>query len=339
MLVPAFNIGAWYDLFLGGTLENYSRMRLEGGSQAARSGQRLLVAPWCHGNFSADYPHYHFGMMNSSASIDLAGLALKYFDEHLKGLPPSLTEDPVRIFVMGANCWRDEKDWPLPGTRYAPLYLSSNGDAATRGGSLSFQLPAETEPADHYLYDPRNPVPTLGGPTFLPGLRMGLNAGPLDQRPAESRQDVLKYTSALVEQPLEVTGPLTLVLYASSSAEDTDFVARFCDVDPQGVSRLLAEGVLRARFRGGLDRPEPLNPGQVYELRINLLATSNVFLPGHCIRLDITSSSFPRINAHPNVIAPLAEYTCEDLRVAVQTIYHSPLQPSHLLLPIVDKQR
>jgi hypothetical protein len=337
--VPAFNVGAWYDLFLGGTLENYTGMRRAGGSQAARRGQRLLIAPWCHGNFSADYPHAHFGIMNSSASLDLAGLALQYFAEHLKGQPGSLPEDPVRIFVMGANRWRDEKDWPLPGTRYTPLYLSSQGDAASQGGRLSFDLPGESQSADHYLYDPRHPVPTLGGPTFLPGLRMGLQAGPIDQRPVESRLDVLKYTSEPLQQPLEATGPLTLVLYASSSAEDTDFVARLCDVDTDGASRLLAEGVLRARFRDGLDRPAPLKPGQVYELRINLLATSNLFLPGHCIRLDITSSSFPRINAHPNVIAPLASYTAEDLRPALQSVYHTPLRPSHLLLPIVDEVR
>jgi putative CocE/NonD family hydrolase len=334
--VPAFNIGAWYDLFLQGTLENFTRMQTEGGSELARRGQRLLVGPWAHGNFSADYPHFNFGYAASADAIDLGGLALRFFDQHLKGLPPQLGDDrPVRLFVMGENRWRDEAAWPLPATRYVPWYLHSQGTAGSQGGSLSPQLPEE-EPSDAYLYDPRQPVPTLGGPTFLPGLRFGTNAGPVDQRPVEGRLDVLTYTSEPFETPFEVTGPLGFHLWAASSAQDTDFVVRLCDVFPDGASRLLAEGILRASSRQGLEARHWIEPGKVYEFAIDLVATSNVFLPGHCLRVDITSSSAPRFNPHPNTARPLSQYTAADMVPALQTVFHDSRYPSYLLLPVIE---
>ena len=351
--VPAYNIGGWYDLFLHGTLENadwdspFMRMRQEGGSELARTGQRLLVAPWAHGAFSGAYPDHSFGVFASADIVDLTGLQLPFFARYLKGEDNGFhQEPPVRIFVMGENRWRDEQEWPLARTQYTRWFLHSNGDAGRTGGTLSPEGPGQEagqEAWDVYLYDPRNPAPTVGGPTFLPGLQIGANSGPRDQRPVEARPDVLVYTSAPLEQPLEVTGPLTVILYAATSALDTDFVARLCDVYPDGASRILAEGILRARFREGADwdspyeQPRPVKPGQVYEYQINLVATSNLFQPGHRIRVDVTSSSFPRFDRNPNTGNPLGQDGPQDLQPALQTVFHDSAHPSHILLPIIPR--
>ena len=342
--VPAFNIGGWYDLFLHGTLENFVGMGQQGGSEAARSGQRLLVGPWAHAAFSGQYSDFYFGVAAAADVVDLTAAQLAFFAQHLKGEQTGFDEqspvprdaEPVRIFVMGENRWRDEQEWPLARAQATAWYLHSDEAAASAGGGLSPARPGD-EAADFYLYDPRQPAPTIGGPTFLPGLLLGANAGPRDQRPAEARPDVLTYTSAPLEQPVEVTGPLTVTLYAATSAPDTDFVARLCDVHPgeRGASRILAEGILRARFREGCDEPRPLEPGRVYEYKINLVATSNVFLPGHRIRVDVTSSSFPRFDPNPNTGNPLGQDGPRDVRPALQTIFHDSQHPSHILLPII----
>jgi putative CocE/NonD family hydrolase len=335
--VPAYNVGGWYDLFLHGTLENYVRMRREGGSEAARTGQRLLVAPWAHGDFTGAYPEYSYGVAASADSVDLTGLQLRYFDYHLKNEDNGLDQDPpVRLFCMGENRWRDEREWPLARAQYTPWFLHSDGDAGRAGGALSPERPAQ-EPFDVYLYDPRDPAPTVGGPTFLPGLGLGANSGPRDQRAVEARPDLLAYTSAPLEQPVEVTGPLKVVLYAATSAPDTDFVARLCDVHPDGASRILAEGILRARFREGYEKPLPVVPGRAYAYEIDLVATSNLYLPGHRIRVDVTSSSFPRFDRNPNTGHPLGQDGPGDLQPAMQTILHDGDHPSHILLPVVPR--
>jgi putative CocE/NonD family hydrolase len=334
--VPAYNIGGWYDLFLHGTLENFMRMREEGGSEIARSGQRLLIGPWAHGAFSGTYPDHSFGIFSSADVLDLTGLQLDFFSHYLKEESGIDREPPVRIFVMGENRWRDEREWPLSRTQYIPWYLHSDGDAGRASGLLSPQAPTE-EPWDVYLYDPRDPAPTIGGPTFLPGLLLGANAGPRDQSPAEARPDVLVYTSAPLKEPVEVTGPLTVILYAATSAPDTDFVVRLCDVYPDGASRILAEGILRTRFRDGYDQPHPIESGQVYEYRINLVATSNLFQTDHRIRVDVTSSSFPRFDRNPNTGGALGQHGPEDLQPALQTIFHDGGRPSHILMPVIPR--
>ena len=335
--VPALNIGGWYDLFLHGTLENFVRMGQEGGSDLSQKGQRLLVGPWAHAAFSGIFPDHSFGISSSADMVDLTDLQLRFFAHHLKGETTSIEqESPVRIFVMGENRWRDEEEWPLDRTQYVPWYLHSSGDAGDSGGSLSPEGPS-LEARDVYLYDPRNPAPTIGGPTFLPGLLLGANAGPRDQSPVEARPDVLVYSSAPLEQPLEVTGPLTVKLHAATSASDTDFVVRLCDVYPDGVSRILAEGILRARFREGYSQPRPIEPDRVYEYEINLVATSHVFQAGHRIRVDVTSSSFPRFDRNPNTGKPLGEDGWEDLQPALQTIFHDSERPSHILLPVIPR--
>jgi hypothetical protein len=260
----------------------------------------------------------------------VAELQIDFYRRHF-GAPAADDdgETPVRLFVMGENRWRDEADWPLARARPTPWYLHA-------GGALS-PVPPAAEPPDAYVYDPADPAPTIGGPASLPGRVLQTNAGPLDQRPLEGRADVLLYTSAPVDEPLEVTGPLTVVLHAATSGPDTDFVAKLCDVSPDGSSRILAEGVLRGRFLHGFDAPRPLDPGRVYEYRIDLVATSNLFLAGHRVRLIVTSSSFPRFDRNTNTGRRLGEDGPDDLVRADQEIFHDEARPSHVVLPIVDR--
>ena len=235
---------------------------------------------------------------------------------------------------MGANRWRSEADWPLSRARSEAWYLHSEGAAGPSGGTLSPDAPGD-EPPDCYEYDPSSPAPTIGGPTSLPARLFAPTAGPKNHAPAEARPDVLVYTSAPLEQGLEVTGPLSFRLYAASDAPDTDWVVRLMDVHPDGPSMILAEGILRARYREGYDRPRPLRPGELCAYDIDLAATSNVFRPGHRIRVAITSSSFPRFDRNPNTGNPLGADAEEDLRPARQTVFHDGRSPSHLLLPVV----
>jgi putative CocE/NonD family hydrolase len=327
--VPAFIVGGGFDIFLGGTLENFSRMTAEGGSDAAREGTRLLVGPWGHGSAFGAYPDHRFDGFGPDAEIDLAEEQLEFFHAHLRDRGAGSNEAPVRIFVMGRNRWRDEEGWPLARARSERWFLR-------HGGELSREAPGGEQP-DEYDYDPADPAPTIGGPTSLPGRMMRPSAGPLDQAPAERRPDVLVYSSPPLERPLEVTGPLELVLHAATSAPDTDFVGKLCDVDGEGRSRILAEGVLRARYREGFAQPRPVEPGRPCEYRIDLVATSNVFAAGHRIRLDVTSSSFPRFDRNANSgLAPGAD-TKETLRSARQRIFHDARRASHLNLPVVPR--
>ena len=329
--VPAYNVGGWFDLFLGGTLENFTSMRDHGGGATARSDTRLLVGPWAHGSAYGSYPDHSFKEFGPTAHVDLAEVQLEFFGRHLGGGEPSAgDEPPVRLFVMGANRWRDEADWPLARARSERWYL--HGGEGERALSPD---PPGPEPPDEYVYDPRDPAPTVGGPTSLPGRFLGTNAGPLDQAAVERRPDVLVYSSAPLQRELEVTGPLELVLHAATSAPDTDFVAKLCDVDPEGRSRILTEGVLRARYRYGFERAAAVEPGRVYEFRIDLIATCNLFLPGHRIRLVVTSSSFPRLDRNANSGLPLGKDVEDSLRAARQRVVHDAARPSHLVLPVV----
>ncbi len=335
ILAPAYNVGGWYDIFLKGTLENYTRMRVEGGSEAARSGQRLLLAPWAHGKLHGDYADLSFGIDTAFDLVDAHGRALRFFDRYLKGIDNGLEQEPpVRLYVMGENRWRDEWEWPLARTQYIPWFLHSDGAANTSGGTLSPVMP-DSEPIDLYLFDPRQPAPTVGGPAFLPGLRLAANAGPRDQREVEARADVLTYTSTPMTEPLEVTGLVSFELWATSTAVDTDWVVKLCDVAPDGASRILCEGILRARFRAGFETPSPITPGKVYHYTVDLVATSHVFLPGHSLRVDVTSSSWPRFDINPNTGRPLGVDGPADVRPALQAVLHTNNYPSHIVLPVI----
>ena len=270
---------------------------------------------------------------------DVTGLHLRWYDHWLKGADNGVEDQPpVRIFVMGDNYWRDEADWPLPGTVFRPFYLSGDGRANTASGDgrLTTTPPASRkESTDRFLYDPRRPVPTIGGGTLLAGQDVGANSGPRDQRPLAGRDDILHYVTEPLEGRLEVTGPLELRIFVSSSAQDTDFVARLIDIHPSGYAALLADGVLRMRYRESLSKPELLVPGRVYEVRFSLGATSNAFLPGHRICLALSSSSFPRFDYNTNTGGDISRETGRDGQVAINAVYHDAQHPSYLLLPIV----
>src|SRR6266487_2568977 len=335
--VPALNIGGWYDIFLQDTIDNYKFLREQGSTQEARQSN-LLIGPWAHGVFTNPIGEMNFGFGSSAAyidlQVDLTSLQVRWFDHWLKGIDTGmLREAPIKLFVMGANVWRDEQEWPLARAVDTRYYLHSGGQAnSLRGnGLLSTESPGSESP-DQYDYDPAHPVITRGGallmtPEFRPG--------PFDQRETESREDVLVYTTPVLEQDVEVTGPIAVHLWASSSAPDTDFVARLVDVYPNGYAQNLTDGIIRTRYRNFSkgEAPTLIEPGKAYEYEIDLWATSNVFKAGHAIRLDITSSNFPRWDRNPNTGHDIG--ADDELAVAHQTILHDSEHPSYIVLPVV----
>ena len=336
--VPAFNYGGWYDIFLGGTIRNFTGMRGSGAADAARQGQRLVIGPWVH---SAIGDHVagerSFGSVASSPyGIDLQGQILKYFDHWLRDADNGVPDDrPVTIFVMGENVWREEDEWPLSRAEQVPFFIRSRGKANSLNGDgwLDRDPPGGSEPPDVYVYNPMDPAPTRGGPVICDeGV---VPAGAYDQRGVEARHDVLVYTTPPLERDMEATGPVTVILYASSSARDTDFTAKLVDVNPSGYAKNLAEGIVRARFREAGRPADLIEPGTVYEYRIDLWATSNLFRRGHRIRLEISSSNFPKYDRNANSGNPIgADRT---VTAALQAVHHSPEFPSRLNLPIVPR--
>jgi len=293
------------------------------------------------GGFAGIFPEHDYGLFASGEVADFTGTHLRWFDHWLKGSKNGVEQDkPVKIFVMGPNTWREEEDWPLPDTQFRPYYLQSGGHANTAAGNglLSTEVPgAESE--DVYLYDPRNPVPTNGGATLIPGFQIAANAGPRDQRRIETRDDVLCYTTPPLERSIEVTGPIELVLFISSSVRDTDFAAKLVDVYPDGRAESITDGILRVRYRESLSKPVLMEPGQVYEVRIIVGATSQVFATGHSIRLEVSSSNFPRFDRNTNTGGTNATESEKDFVQAVNRVYHDATHPSHLILPIIERDR
>ncbi len=331
LALPAYHAGGWYDIFLNGTLQNYVELTRQG-----KAPQKLLIGPWTHANQSEMIGDVYFGFAASASlinlQIDLQSLQLRWFDRVIKNIENGIEQEPpVQIFVMGINRWRTEQTWPLARAIATPYYLHSSGNAGDdhQDGVLSTDLP-DAEPTDHYAYDPRNPVPTVGGALLM---HPNFPSGPRDQRAVEQRSDVLVFTSAPLDQPVEVTGPITVTLFAATDARDTDFVARLVDVHPDGFACNLTDGIIRGRMREGIANESLLTPGEIVEYHIDLWATSNVFLPGHRMRLDVTSSNFPRWDCNLNTGAPLGE--TKEAVIAHQTIYHDRAHPSCVVLPIV----
>ena len=331
--LPMFHVTSWYDIFLEGALNAYQAIRDRGGSELARRNQRLLIGPWAHllpytvptsgGTGDVDF--------GAEAIIELHQYLLRWFDYWLKDIDTGvMDEPPVRLFVMGENRWRGEQEWPLARTQYTRYYLHAEAPANTRngGGTLSTSPPGD-EPPDTYIYDPKDPAATLGGNTLI------IPQGVADQGPVEDRQDVLVYTSEASEMDLEVTGPIEVHLFASSSAVDTDFTAKLVDVHPDGYARNLQDGIIRARFRTSGYEPSLIEPGRAYEFGIDLWSTSHLFETGHRIRVEISSSNFPRFDRNPNTGAPLGRD--DRLEVARQTVYHSEEYPSHIVLPVIPR--
>ncbi|PYU93137.1 MAG: X-Pro dipeptidyl-peptidase [Acidobacteria bacterium] len=326
--VPVHTWGGWFDIFLQGTINGFSGVRSKGATDKARRETKMTIGPWGHGA-SQKFGDIDFG---ASAMRSLFEREIRWYGHYLNGEDNGINrEPPVEIFYMGINRWAYHEDWPVPGSRYTPFYLASGGSAnSARGdGRLSGEKPAGA-PSDTYAYDPNNPAPTTGGNNCCGAPTL---AGPRDQRPVEARHDVLVYTSDILREPLPIAGPVKLRLHASTDGRDTDWMAKLVDVFPTGYAMNVAEGALRARFRRGLDRMELLRPNEVYEFAVDLVGTANVFLPGHRIRVDVTSSNFPQFDRNPNTGEDLG--VSERVRVARQTIFHTAEQPSHIVLPIV----
>jgi putative CocE/NonD family hydrolase len=262
-------------------------------------------------------------------------ITLRWYDYLFKGINNGMGgEKPVKLFVMGKNVWREEQDWPLTRALETRYYLHSSGKANTLSGdgTLSTAAPA-TETADQYVYDPADPAPTRGGPLCCDGTHQP--PGAFDQRSVENREDVLVYTTPAFEHETEVTGPITLEIYVSTSAVDTDFTGKVVDVGPQGFARNLTEGILRGRYRDSRDKAELMNPGQVCKLTLNLWSTSNVFLAGHKLRLEVSSSNFPRFDRNLNTGEDQGR--TDDWVKATNAVYHDREHPSALIVPVIPQ--
>jgi len=329
--VPALNFAGWYDIFLNGSVENFVGMRKSGGSDAARAGQKLVIRPYVHIPWDTKSGDVDFGPEAANTTADQQ---LRFFDFWLKGKQNGVdTDAPVRIFVMGANVWREAEDWPIPGTRFTTFYLRSRGQANSLlgNGQLATDPPSATEPTDHYLYDPANPVPSKGGHSCC--FAATTPVGPYDQTDVEKRADVLVYSTPPLSEAVEVTGPITVELFAASSAPDTDWTAKLVDVTPGGKFINLNNGIVRASHRNSLEKHEPIEPGKVYKYTITVFPTSNLFKAGHQIRLEISSSNFPHYDRNLNTGLPVG--VSAQMAVARQTVYHDAAHPSHVLLPIM----
>lgn len=338
--VPALNIGGWYDIFLDGTLTNYVGVREKGATAEARDGGKLLIGPWTHTTPTlAQSGEVDFGMLAgqgySPITYSIDDVHLRFFDLWLKGEDDGYgSEPPVTLYVMGEEVWRHENEWPLARTQFTDYYLHSNGNAnsAAGDGALSTDAPGVERP-DHFLYDPYHPVPSAGGQLccypskLLPGV--------VDQTEVESRSDVLVFQTPELAHDVEVTGPVTLRLWATTTATDTDFTGKLVDVFPDGSTRNLTDGIIRARYRNGTEKAEPVTPGEAIEYTIDLWATSNVFKAGHRIALEVSSSNFPRFDRNLNTGADIADSA--EMKPALQTILHDAEHPSRVTLPIIPR--
>jgi len=322
--VPIMHLTGWFDFALGHNLDHFTGIQRNGFSEGCRRGQRLIVGPWGHLNLGQRLiGDLDFG---PEAVVDIDNLQLAWFDHWLRGIENEATTDPpVRLFLMGENCWIDMDTWPPTEVDYRPLYF--RGGSGIRGeslnnGSLTFEEPPDAENPDSFVYNPDQPIPSLAS---------DIDSVPRDYRSLEGK--MLTYTSETLEHPLRVVGPVKASLYGLSSASDTDWVVRLCDVWPDGRSMSVCDGILRSRFRNSTECEELLVPNQVYSFDVDLWATAQTFLPGHRIRVQVTSSDFPRYDRNLNTGGPFGE----EVRgvVAVNTLFHDALRPSHILLPIM----
>lgn len=327
--VPILNIGGWYDIFSKATLEMSAQVRASSRNREVRRNQFVVMGPWAHGVGGRKTGELDFG---DNAKFSVAEWQFKWFEYWLKGRETGVQDWPAcYLFVMGENRWRAENEWPLKRTRYTSYYLHSGGQANSLDGDGSLDTTApQAEKADAFTYDGDNPVPTTGGNNLI-----GASAGPYDQTPVERRNDVLVYSTAPLEQDVEVTGPVKLILHAASSAPDTDFTAKLVDVHPDGKAYNLCDGIIRARYRKGMEQSELLTPGNAERFEIDLWVTSNLFQRGHRIRLEVASSNFPRFDRNPNSGKPFGTDT--ELLSAKQTVLHDAEHPSQLVLPIIPR--
>jgi putative CocE/NonD family hydrolase len=332
--VPALHIAAWYDVFLEGTLENYTSLRVQAASHHAQQNQKLVVGPWYHMPWHQHVGDFDFGEAGRNC-VD--ALQVLWLDKHLRGERNQLdNEPPVALFVMGENRWRFENEWPVPQAKPTRFFLHSGGRANSLNGDgrLDQQNPDDELP-DVFTYDPRLPVMSVGGHSCCVDTLTPMGA--FDQRAQEYRNDVLVYTSETLAEDVTVIGKVEVTLYAASTAVDTDFTAKLVDVYPDGQAINVGEGILRARFRESLEQPIPIEPERVYAYKILVGSTAIAFKAGHRIRVEISSSNFPTFDRNSNSGKPLAEAGPADWFVATQTVFHDGRYPSCIVLPIVSR--
>jgi hypothetical protein len=330
--VPALMIAAWYDIFQGGSIRNYEGIRAHGGSEDARTMTQLVVAIGGHSGWTQQVGAVDFG---SDAAFDELAITLDWYDYLFKGKQNKFANGKtVKIFVMGENKWRDEAVWPLERAQQTRYFLDSSGKAnSAAGDGVLSTVTAGKAATDSYVYDPANPVPTTGGPLCCDVVHLA--PGPQDQQKVESRQDVLVYSTPPLDADTEVTGQVTLDLFAKSTAVDTDFTGKLVDVAPDGTAINLTEGILRAEYRESREAAAPIEPGKVYEYKIDLWSTSNVFLKGHRIRVEVSSSNFPRFDRNLNTGKNDA-VSAESVK-ATNTVLHDSAHPSALILPMAAR--
>jgi hypothetical protein len=324
--IPVLSMGGWFD--------NYSESDLDAFTRLSKLGRPIetWIGPWGH-NPGLAFPTRDFG---PNAYLPIRAKQAEWFDQWLRpGARATAEPSALHVFVMGPNVWRVEHEWPLARTRFTPLYLGSGGHANGRDGDgvLRWQAPSNKAPSDTFVYDPRKPVPTIGGaiccdPRVLP-------PGPLDQRPVEDRADVLVYTSPPLPEDLEVTGPVRAVLYVSTSVNDTDFTAKLVDVEPSGRPLIVCDGIQRLRYRLSLNKPVFVKRNEAYQISVDAGVTSYVFAAGHRIRVEVSSSNFPRFDRNLNSVTLNAFES--KLPKAKQTVLHARGYPSSIVLPVIAR--
>lgn len=333
MTAPAFLTAGWYDFFIEGQLRDFALLQ-ETASPRVREQTKILIGPWNHAFFNGNQERYGIRQRRlERVPFEFVRLTKEWFDYSLKGVANGWDRRaPVRVYVLGQNVWRDEAHWPPRGATNRSFFLRSHGGAQTLegDGALDLTPPAMNEPADSFVFNPTNAVPTRGGGHGVP-----VSCGPADQREIERRADVLVYSSAPLREPLLVLGPVSVRLFAASTATDTDFTAKLVDVFPGGQALILCEGVVRARYRHGLDQPALLPVGQTNVFDLPVGNTAVQFQAGHRIRLEISSSNYPRYDANPNTGTEIA--TERNPVLATQRVFHTPDCPSVLQLPVVAR--
>lgn len=334
---PVLHISGWYDGFLRGHLELNECLKAHPDA-SVRENHRLVIGPWEHMSYlgvrKSATGEREFGPIAVSGPTTARDLCFQWFDRWVAEKRSALSNAArVRYFVMGDNAWREAETWPPPHAT-VPYHLRSGGHANTRFGDGVLAVDGATsEPPDSYVYDPADPVPTVGGRMMAP------NYGPVgvqDQSQVEEREDVLVYTAPHLSDPLTIAGPVSVTLFVRSSAADTDFTAKLVDVQPDGYCANIAEGIVRARYRSGMEREELLVPGEIIKLTIDLLHVAHAFQAGHRIRIEISSSNFPKYDRNLNLAGVLASALAEQMRPAVQQVFHNQRCPSCLNLPVVS---
>ncbi|MBX3598240.1 MAG: CocE/NonD family hydrolase [Rhizobiaceae bacterium] len=328
--VPNLYIGGWYDIFLSGTLAAYSASA-HSLTRGRSPEQRLVVGPWQHVPWASLNGSVSYG---SSGNNNADSLQLSWFDKHLKGKSQTEAQSPVSYFLMGANEWRRCEQWPPEGARTTEYFLRSDGRANSLSGTGTLsEIAPVSEPPDLYVYDPSEPVPSVGGASCC---RADVApVGAFDQRHVEIRNDVLVYTSPVLDKDVDVVGPVELVIFAATDAPDTDWTAKLVDVHPDGKAINICDGIIRARFRNPAEPPSNIEPGQIYEYRIDLGATANRFLRGHAIRLEVSSSNFPAYDVNDNTGATITSRNPNKVRIATQAVFHDAERCSRLRLSLL----